>query len=499
MGLIDLRTAISGARQLLDLAGWPQTAHLSSESFQAYRSFIALIDELATHADIVQPRHFAATIRQIRSAADRRLFAPQRPKAAIQVLGYLETIGLEFTHLWVTGLNRSDWPGAPSPTPFIPIRHLRAAAVARNDVDGEMAFARRLMAHWCVSAASVVFSHPAVRDDVSCRRSPLVDECAPSVERHLDALGLTLSHPYLIARADAVFGSLDDIAVGPAPIERLRHRGSSILRDQSACPFRAFARYRLHAPQLTSPHSFPDSTARGTAVHAGLRSLFGHAGSEIEVDPTNEAALRDAVSTAMAVLGPLPIAFRDSERARLTMLLLEWLRFERTRQPYRVAATEASATLSIGGIDFDLRIDRIDTSPYGDLLVLDYKTGPINPNVVIGARLEEPQLPMYALSTPGARAIAFACVQRNECRLVGWSSNAYSALQNAERIRFNSPGNSDDDWNALLDGWRHTLAGIAADFRGGISDVRPRDVGVCAECNLHALCRIRELRRDEFE
>jgi hypothetical protein len=103
------------------------------------------------------------------------------------------------------------------------------------------------------------------------------------------------------------------------------------------------------------------------------------------------------------------------------------------------------------------------------------------------------------LATTVAGAIAFACVRRNDCRLVGWSSSAYSASHNADRIRFNPAGDKDDDWQALLDGWRRSLAGLAEEFRTGISDVRPRDANACAECNLHALCRIREMRRIELD
>ncbi len=181
-GLLDLEDAVAVAKHLLRMAGWPEVGRLSSESYQAYRSFEALFDELAANSNFVQPRHFAATIGQLRLAADRRLFAPERPRAAIQVLGYLETIGLEFTHLWITGLTQLDWPGSPSPTPFIPMRYLRAAAVARSDVGGEVAFARRLMAHWRASSGSLVLSHPVVRNDVPCRGSTLLQELHPSAE-----------------------------------------------------------------------------------------------------------------------------------------------------------------------------------------------------------------------------------------------------------------------------------------------------------------------------
>src|SRR4030095_12379415 len=175
---LDLRGAVAGAKQLLDLVGWPNTGRLSSDSFQAYRAFEVLLDELAANSDFVQPRHISATLRQLRTAADRRLFAPDRPQATIQVLGYLETLGLEFTHLWVTGLSQLEWPRSPSPTPFIPMRHLKSASVARCDVDAEVALGRRLMVHWRASSASVNFSYPIVRNELPSRRSVLIDECA---------------------------------------------------------------------------------------------------------------------------------------------------------------------------------------------------------------------------------------------------------------------------------------------------------------------------------
>ncbi len=499
MGLLDLEAAVAGARQLLLLAGWPNAAHLSSESFQAYRSFEGMLDELAAGSNFIQPRHFSTTLRQLRLAADRRLFAPERPQASIQVLGYLETIGLEFTGLWVTGLSQLDWPGSPTPTPFIPARHLKAAGVARSDVDGEVAFARRLMRHWRASSASVVFSHAIVRDDAPSRRSALVDEVAPSADLHLDAPALALSHPDYAPLPLRALKAFDHVDVGSADLHQLRGHGTGILRDQSACPFRAFARHRLRAPQRTAPHSFPDATDRGVVTHAALRRLFdrflGTELADIDVATLAKAASQSA-ATAIASL-PLPALFRASEQQRLTALLLEWLELERLRPPHRVVANEVVAELVLDCIEFNLRIDRIDQVPDGTLLVVDYKTGPTSPNVVIGARPEEPQLPMYALSTPGVAAVAFALIKRDECRMIGWSSRTYSITQGAARVRFNQVGTDDADWNVQLADWRESLTALAAEFRNGVSDVRPRDAFACNECNLHALCRIREIRRVE--
>lgn len=499
VGLLDLKDAVAVARHLLSLAGWPDAGRLSSDNYQAYRSFEAVFDELAANSNFAQPRHFAATIGQLRLAADRRLFAPERPRAAIQVLGYLETMGLEFTHLWVTGLTQLDWPGSPSPTPFIPMRHLRAASVSRSDVGGEVAFARRLMAHWRAASASLVLSHPLVRDDVPCRSSALLQELGPAQALTIADPEMAPSHPYLVGHI--ALSHCDNAEVGPVDVERLRHHGTGILRDQSACPFRAYARYRLHAPQHTAPHSFPDTADRGVAVHLALRRLFDRvASTELGApDESISAALSEAATAAVANLGPLPSLFRASERARIASLLLEWLALERTRPAHRIIAHEASANLTIGGITFDLRIDRIDESADGELLVIDYKTGPTSANVVMGPRPEEPQLPMYALSVPGVSAVAFALVRPTECRLVGWSGRTFSTAQSTEQARFNASGEDPGSWSLVLEDWRASLSNLASEFRGGVARVQPRDAAACDECNLHALCRIREMRHLELD
>ena len=104
-----------------------------------------------------------------------------------------------------------------------------------------------------------------------------------------------------------------------------------------------------------------------------------------------------------------------------------------------------------------------------------------------------------SVSVPGVAAIAFACIRQNECRLIGWSDGAYAAAHVGPGIRFNAPPvDVERDWSALLQFWRTSLAALATEFRAGVADVRPRDANVCNECNLHALCRISEVRRVEL-
>jgi len=148
-------------------------------------------------------------------------------------------------------------------------------------------------------------------------------------------------------------------------------------------------------------------------------------------------------------------------------------------------------TVSLGGIEFHLRIDRIDDVGEG-LLLIDYKTGPASPNAVLGTRPEEPQLPMYALSLPDSIAIGYAQITQNACRVTGWSQALADQTQDIRLSRPPAPFNG--SWDELKHFWSDGLTALANAFRRGVADVDPRDAKACRECDLHALCRISELR-----
>ena len=492
VGLLRLDTATLRIREILRRVGWPNPARLTAESHQAVSAFESTLAELEGCTPFVEPGDLATMLAHVERAVARRTFAPARPAARLQVLGSLETVGLDFGHLWVTGLDESRWPAPPLPNPFIPLRLQRSAGVPRCDVDGELRFARRMTQRWMSAAQTVVFSHALHRDDEPRRASWLAtamigEPASVPLER------VPTGHPFLRKSAIAALNTRSEPAVGPIGRTRIRHRGSGILRDESACPFRAFARYRLFVESPAAPHSFPDATDRGIAVHVALRTLFERADAPetappVELDAGD--AMARAVAAGVAVIDRYPRVFRESERTRLRQLLGEWIDVERARPPFRTVSVERATTLSLGGFDFSLQIDRVDRA--GDeVLVLDYKTGDVSANSVFGERPEEPQLPMYALATPDSSAVAFAELRVGECRLNGWSGRPHAARS----VRLRPPLDEDGDWQRMKDAWRRRLLALTEEFVSGVVDVRPRDAKACQECDLHALCRIREIER----
>ena len=90
--------------------------------------------------------------------------------------------------------------------------------------------------------------------------------------------------------------------------------------------------------------------------------------------------------------------FFGIEQERLTQLIHEWMEYERERRHFEVLDTESKKTVQLDGLSFKLKVDRIDQTPDGKTILIDYKTGLV-PNLKkwFGERIEEPQLPLYSM------------------------------------------------------------------------------------------------------
>jgi ATP-dependent helicase/nuclease subunit B len=174
-------------------------------------------------------------------------------------------------------------------------------------------------------------------------------------------------------------------------------------------------------------------------------------------------------------------------------LLEQWLAYEGERMPGRAIAVEQTAGLTLGGLQFDLRIDRINAIGRHGKVVIDYKTGDTNPQSMLGPRPREPQLAMYALALDGTQAVLCAQVVENACRIMGWKSPAPD-LADASPLR-TPPVDVAAHWQGLLDVWRVDLTRLADEYRRGFAAVAPRDVDACRECDLQPVCRIRARRQ----
>src|SRR6266516_2250119 len=209
-----------------------------------------------------------ASIESRRRCPSLRRFRRCERSAPIQVLGLLESAGVEFDHLWVTGLTDEAWPLKSSPNPFLPLAQQRKAGIPEASAETSLALDRRITDGWKQAAGEVVFSHFTKEEDRDVLPSPLI---ADLPEKAVEI-------PAFSKLRDVIFASrktetLQD-RVAPAVREKQVRGGTRVLSDQAACPFRAFARHRLHAEELEEPAEGLDASKRGKLVHLLMQNVW---------------------------------------------------------------------------------------------------------------------------------------------------------------------------------------------------------------------------------
>jgi probable DNA repair protein len=462
---------------LLEAAGFPGERGLDSSEFQTRAKFNETLAEFAKLERVAPKMSFTQALARLRRLCTDTLFQPETPDAPIQVLGVLESAGLEFDALWVSGLTDEVWPLAASPNPFIPPALQRKAGIPEASAEATLARGKRITDGWLAAADEVIVSHPTMEEDRALLASPLISAVP---------LGTPETRTYERYR-DLIFAARRSETVpdgqAPALATKTPKGGTRILSDQAACPFRAFARHRLAAESLEEPVAGLDARARGLLLHTLMKELWselkGSEGLRGDCSPAIERAAAAAVREAK-----LEEPFAGLERKRLAKLAREWLEVERGRPSFEVVAMEEKRKLAVAGLELNGRIDRMDKLEAGGHALIDYKTGRPTPNDWLGERPDDPQLPLYALNAKeDIAAVAFARLKTGEMRYMGFSSRDDQIPKVKQAM----------DWAALLAGWKKELDALGSGFASGDARVDPKKLlQTCRYCDLQPLCRVYE-------
>jgi len=198
-------------------------------------------------------------------------YAPTRSSnrdagCADPVLGVLESAGLEFDALWVSGLTDDVWPMHAKPNPS---SRRRCSARRRSPKP------RRKRRSSAASASPAAGSGGGRGDRLvpGARGRPRAAAEPTGAGSEAGSAG---DHSYPRYR-DLIFAArrIETVEDGQAPAlaTRTPRGGTRILADQAACPFRAFARHRLAAEALEEPVEGLDARARGLLLHTLMKEL----------------------------------------------------------------------------------------------------------------------------------------------------------------------------------------------------------------------------------
>ncbi len=479
---------VRGFAATLQRGGWGRNA--GSIQRQALQTITQRLDQYAELAQLPAIDHQQA-LQTLRELLAQGPFAAERPSAPILALGYLETTGLHFSHLWVAGMTDTGWPMSRSTNPLLPLPLLRRRGVPRIDPAAEADFARRRLDQWRHSCRHLVASWASEDGGEQHQCSALIEpfqevRAADVIPQHR-----RLWHPWLT--------ELPRVELQPAPPDQATRRdeeklsgGATLLRDQALCPFKAWATHRLQLRPPPSADGLPDASVRGLLVHRALFALYdGNAAPFPATDLSTAAAA--AIDEHIA---DTPEIYRQNEHERLVALLERWLEYEAGRSDFVVVGLEQEVTLTLAGAQFNLRVDRIDRDEATNrLIIIDYKTGEVLPKRLLDDRLTEPQLPMYALTDESTGAVLFAKVSAEEAKLDGFAKQELGVGRPVEKlVEF---AEQERPWEGLTGQWRNQLEQLLQEHRGGRAEVDPypNPQSACRYCHLPALCRINALQR----
>ena len=487
-------------------AGWPGDRPLDSDEFQAVAVFRELLGSLAALAPVLPPMDFSQALSQLRRLAGRQVFQPRSGAAPVQILGVLEAVGVEYSHLWISGLHHQAWPEPPRPNPFLPVKLQRERGMPRAGSEQQLRWARAWTERMEASAPEVIVSHPRQQGDEALRPSALIAHVPAGEAGTLSAYQVP-GDAECVHLAAPVLEIIDDQVAPAVDTSRPVHGGVSVFKDQAACPFRAFAVHRLGADDVAAPDSSLNPRVRGNLAHRLLELLWQALGGQSRMlAMSKDERTRLIRATAGRVLADearqRPHTLRGRllamEQKRLEALADAWLDMEAGRAPFEVEA-EHSESSTVAGLPVTLRPDRVDRLDGGELFLVDYKTGRCNPKDWFGERPDEPQLPVYAqalddLGGAQVAGLAFGVLRPGELGYRGLgdgdhiapgvSSVASSRLHGARQAR---------DWGAHKLLWRRHLEKLARAYLEGDARVDPKLPGTtCRYCGLQLLCRVHE-------
>jgi probable DNA repair protein len=485
---------------LLESLHFAGSRSLSSAEHQANERFqqaLEIAGSLGFDGRRIDWKEFLSTLARV---LEETLFVPESLDAPIQIAGPAESAGLTADAIWFLGATEDAWPAGGATHPLLSVELQRAARMphATQQLDWDLARAntKRLLR----SARAVHFSYARQVEGTETRPSRLITQLAgPALPFSAELI------PSLAGSALTIL--VEDFSQIPYPPGNIPG-GANVLTFQSQCPFKAFATARLGAQPWEPAQPSLTPMQRGNLLHDVLHSIWGSPpprGIRTHADLVQLSDQKLFVinhvqhvfeSTLQANLRDrMPARYLQLEQQRLTRLVTAWLDYESVRLPFEVIETEASRGITLNGLSFNLRLDRLDRLHDGSVLVVDYKSGDVSPKSWELPRPDDVQLPLYAgfALDDGHElgGLVFAKLRPGDLAFTGCIGDAcatvFTGLKSSSTLVKKAL-----TAEQLLD-WRDCIQQLAKDFLAGRAEVDPRDApNTCQSCGLQTLCRIQE-------
>lgn len=399
----------------------------------------------------------------------------------LHIVGYLEAVHLSVDSVWLLGADETSLPLPAQRSTFIP-EALLLAHHAPITPTLQRHYARALLGQ--------------VKGQGTLRASfvPEAEGFRIGLSSLLKEKALLL--PLFAPENPAIeYEIQDDSVYLPLPEVQLQatRGGSRILEEQAACPFKAWAHFRLKAQALSPGEVFLSPLQKGRVLHRIFEWIWETLQTQQALLSIEEKALQALIQTSVQkALVEVTYSFEKEkkkiyqqlESRRLEKIVWGALGLEKERPSFRVLEREMPVVLNFAGLIFHLRIDRIDLLPSGRKVLIDYKTGGVSLPSLSKNRLEAPQLFLYALTIPECSAVSYMSLKSDKISFVGWAESEGLCFDQVQSL-------PDQDWPTQVLKWQEALSALALEFKAGCADVAPLPQA-CLYCDLKPLCRIQE-------
>jgi ATP-dependent helicase/nuclease subunit B len=480
--------------------GWHGTRPLSSDEQQTVNRWHGLLDEYSALGPWLPRASASEAVATLADLAQERNFDAASVDAPVTLTESHDEPAVRYDGIWVAGLDAAQWPPAPRPDVFIPLRLQVAAGVPWSSAAGQTLAARQSLAGWRASTDQLICSWARLESDAHRSPSPLLAHL-PARREYVPVTLVTPLAKLLHHRALEEIADVQGIRVDTSkPVQG----GVKSLTLQAECGFRAYGELRLSADALEMPAPGLNARERGMLLHKALELVWQKVLSHFRLNATETRILMPTIGDAVAAAvvsvfrGHVPTELHlavEREKLRLERLIESLLDLERTRAPFTVDRLEVSREVNIAGGQFALRIDRIDSIEGGGYAILDYKSGESRALRWHGEEVRDPQLLAYLMAERGrdVQALANVSLVNGRAKFAGKSSHK-GLLPGVTGLNPNKvpAGEIAAAWESDTARWLHGLQRLAGAYIAGEAPVQPA-ADVCRNCHLTVLCRRVEL------
>ena len=484
---------------LLQTLSWPSQHTQSSEEFQLLERFKKLMHEFAKLDALFSALPYRNALALLMKLADSTLFQAKSHQEPIQILGLLETSDMIFDTLWVSGVNNQSWPPAAKPHPLIPYAIQQRYNLPHATAKHELEFYTHITERLKKRANKIIFSYAIKEGDQQLSPSQLIHDI-PTGRYAFEKIPTPAENVFLTKEMEII----DDTLAPPITDYSAIRGGTQILELQSLCPFRAFATIRLRARAFNKPQIGLSAKSKGILIHQILLAIWEELKNSAALHALSDDDLRALIKDTLNRSSGGSLSATDTnntaffyqiEKRRLAKLIFNWLQAEKARGEFSVFQCETAEQITIGKLQLETRIDRVDQLRDGSLLLIDYKTNSNSTNGWFQERITDLQLPLYAAfgNQNQYRGIAFAEIKSDQITFRGviheqhiFADQTQFELTPIDKRKNNLGINT---WQNLQMTWKTALENLSEEFCSGVALINPIKPATCQTCDLKPLCR----------